>query len=127
MAVKDGLEQCLGWLREVEDKTRMAEADEEHWNHATQDILHHLELEDTSYHEKARLAKTLAEVRKNRRMAKRYRETTAEIVEWISENESVIRALERVLGSMRKTEKTLVYRIYHNKTDILEQKQIKRQ
>ena len=63
----------LSFLRDCEQRYRMAEADEQEANNATQDILHSLELEEHDYRDFARLSKELREIRQKRRRARTYR------------------------------------------------------
>lgn len=84
----------------------------------TQDILHKLELGNNSYHETAGLAKLLRTVRQERREAKDNALMTAPVVDWVEENERVIKSLERLLGAVRKAEKSTEGRYYNPKTDI---------
>ena len=103
--------------REVYNISKLKENDTDN---ETQDILHKLELDDNSYHETAGLAKLLRTVRQERRKAKDNVLITAPIIEWVEENERVIKSLERLLGAVRKAEKSTEGRYYNPKTDILE-------
>lgn len=95
---------------------------EQESNDATQDILHQLELCDVDYHQSARLAKKLREVRQERRSAKDRYDTYAPIVNWMDDNRNTIKALERLLGDVRKSEKLTQGRFYTPKTKVLENK-----
>lgn len=116
--ISKGLESFLNYLRETEQLSRFAFADEQQANDETQDILHSLELEEHNYHSTAHLAERLKEVRKKRRAAKDMIAQTAPIIEWIEHNKSVIKTLEQVLGRVRKEEKNADGRIYTPKTNI---------
>lgn len=85
----------------------------------TQDILHKLELEEITYHEYAKLSKALKEVRIKRRQAKDIAEQLEPLVGWEAQNNKTIKELERVLGEMRKAEKSKQNRHYNPKTDIV--------
>ena len=63
----DEISNCVGYIREEFEANfnKVKELDRQ-----TQDILHSLEIENLSYHEKARLAIKLEEIRKLRRMHK---------------------------------------------------------
>lgn len=102
----------LSFLRDCEQRYRMAEADEQEANSITQDILHSLELEEHDYRDFARLSKELREVRRNRRSAKDLMSTIAPILNWIDSNKPVIKSLERLLGDVRKAERSTENRIY---------------
>lgn len=111
------IEEFLSYLREAQQTHTIAEMDLKEANDARQDILHALELENQSYHESAKLAKTLKEVRQQRRAAKDKIIQTVLVVEWIAENPQTIKALERLLGDVRKAEKSLEHRVYVPRTD----------
>lgn len=106
------IETFLAFLRETEQAYRMAEADEQDANDESQDILHSLELKEHTYHEYAQMSKRLKQVRMDRRVAKDLQITTAPVVDWIHENPAVIKRLERLLGDVRKAEKSTQNRIY---------------
>lgn len=77
-----------------------------------QDILHKLELEETSIVEKIELATKLSESRKKRRKNKDVVETTGAIKEWINENKKSINSLKQLLGKVRKIEEYHENRTY---------------
>lgn len=77
-----------------------------------QDILHKLELEETSIVEKIELATKLSESRKKRRKNKDIVETTGAIKEWINENKKSINSLKQLLGKVRKIEEYHENRTY---------------
>ena len=106
------LETFLSFLREIEQRYHMAEADEQEANDETQDILHSLELQNHSYQEFAKLSKELKSIRKRRRVAKDTMFETAPVLEWVENNREVVKSLERLLGSVRKAEKCTENRIY---------------
>lgn len=106
------IEAFLAFLRDCEQRYRMAEADEQDANGATQDILHSLELEPHEYHEYAKLGKELMGVRRRRRTAKDTMNIMAPVLAWNDENRNIIKSLERLLGEVRKAEKYTEGRIY---------------
>lgn len=120
--VSSGINAFLTFLRDAEQHYRMAEADEQDANNATQDLLHALELDEHSYHEYARISKQLRDVRRHRRVAKDNIGCILPIREWIEENRQVIKALERVLGETRKAEKSMENRIYVPRTDVVQKR-----
>lgn len=115
-----GLENFLQFLKNAREVYNISKLKENDTDNETQDILHKLELDDNSYHETAGLAKLLRTVRQERRKAKDNVLITAPIIEWVEENERVIKSLERLLGAVRKAEKSTEGRYYNPKTDILE-------
>ncbi len=96
-------------------KMRQSEADNE-----TQDILHRLELHNDSYHDMARMSRTLKEVRQNRRAAKDAVSELDPICGWAKENAKVLKSLEQLLGNVRKVEKSTQNRHYMDRTDAVE-------
>lgn len=115
-----GLENFLQFLKNAREVYNISKLKENDTDNETQDILHKLELDDNSYHETAGLAKLLRTVRQERRKAKDNVLITAPIIEWVEENERVIKSLERLLGAVRKAEKSTEGRYYNPKTDIIE-------
>ena len=111
-SVSQGIDDFLTYLREMEQLYHMAEAEEQESNDETQDILHILELQDHDYHEFARLAKEMKRVRQDRRGAKDTIGETYPVLDWIDKNRPVIKSLERLLGEVRKAEKSKENRIY---------------
>lgn len=116
-------EQIAGFLnfaRDAGQKYSMACQDEEQANLETQDILHSLELCAHPYHRKAKIAAKLGDVRQRRRIAKNAMNIYGPIVDWVEENKTVIKSLERLLGDVRKAENIQKNRCYVNRTSILD-------
>ena len=89
-----------------------------HWcEDKTQDIMHELELLPNNYHERARLATELAEVRQRRRAAKDMYERLTPLVEWCDKQRAAVNALTRVLGEMRKIDEKQANRLYYKRAD----------
>ena len=105
-----GLESFLAFLRETTERHRMAEADRAEAEAATQDLLHALELGDDKAPGRARLGLKIREVRRQRRT----------VVDWVEQNRTVIKGLERLLGDVRKQERRSEGRSYAPRTHILE-------
>lgn len=81
------------------------------------DIEHRLELEDLSYHERAKLAATLTDRLRERRHEKDCCENLAPIVKaWKESNQ--LRGLENALGEARKIEHRLENRVYKFKASV---------
>lgn len=114
------IEQFLQFFRNCEQKYRMAVDDEEETNRVTQDLLHELELEEHDYHGYARLSKKLKETRQKRREAKDIIRVMQPIVNWADNNASTIKNIERLLGEVRKAEKSLENRVYVKKSNLKE-------
>lgn len=81
------------------------------------DILHELELVDLSYHEKAKLACELTDIRKKRRIAKNTIELLAPIIQWRQEQAGPLTKLSTVLGKMRKIEEKQANVVYFRRGD----------
>lgn len=116
-----GIETFLNYIREVEQRNRMASEVEKEANDATQDILHAVEFETYDKKKPAKLVKSLHSVRQKRREAKETIEITQPIVQWVNENRATIKGLERLLGDVRKAERRTQNRSYAPRTDILEE------
>lgn len=86
----------------------------------TQDILHTIELDDISYHEYARLSKALKTIRQRRRAAKDRCIRLEPVVTWCNSSEPLIKSLERLLGLVRKAEKSTENRMYVSRTKIVQ-------
>lgn len=120
-SISENVSDFLDFLRESEQLARISKENEQEANDSTQDILHKLEIQPVSYHEAARLARKLAEVRQSRRMAKDIYNTVSLIVQWAEENKNVVKSLERLLGDVRKAEKFMRNRTYTPKTVVLKE------
>ena len=110
----------LGFLREAAGQNHIAADEERLANDERQDNLHRLELYDDTYNATAKLAKLLREVRRKRREAKDIGEITGLIGDWAKENAAAVKALERLLGAVRKAEKRHEDRLYAILTEILD-------
>lgn len=110
----------LGMLREAQQEYNIAEAEEHDANNETQDILHSVELDDMKYHEYARLSIALRDVRQQRRKAKDKTQELQPIIDFLSTNAKVVKAIERLLGDVRKAERSTEGRAYAPRTDIVE-------
>lgn len=114
------LDKFLSFIRNIESLYRMAVAEEQETDDTTQDIMHCLEFEEHTYHEFAQLSKELAEIRKQRRMAKDTIAVLKPVLDWADKNTAVIRELEGLLGVVRKNEQKLNNRLYTPKTNNVE-------
>ncbi len=119
MKTSKQIERFLDFLREAKTDYNIAVSGEKEANDATQDLLHRLELYENTYHEYARMAKKLAQVRQERRTAKDRREQIQPVVDWLEENGKVVFGLEKLLGDVRKAEKATEGRFYTQRTDVL--------
>lgn len=109
----------LDFVREAQIEYDVARMKQSEADSETQDILHRLELHDDSYHDMARLSKTLKEARQDRRAAKDAISELDPICGWVRENARVLKSLEQLLGNVRKAEKATQNRYYSDRTDLL--------
>ena len=110
----------LDSLRETSRQCKQAAADERLADEQTQDILHRLELYADDYHETARLAKLLRQVRQSRRKAKESFERLNPVSTWARENQAVVKRLEQLLGTVRKAEERQQKRLWMPRTEVLD-------
>ena len=95
-----------------------AKADERAADDETQDLLHSLELDETlTYYQKADLAKRISSIRKSRRVAKNTAWVSEPIVKWAEDNATAIKAMEKLLGEVRKIEQSQENRVYVPKSE----------
>jgi glycyl-tRNA synthetase alpha subunit len=76
------------------------------------DLLHKLELQTLTYHQEAHLAADLKKVRSERRESKDAVTVLEPIKAYYESNTTAIKTLERLLGDVRKAEKSLENRVY---------------
>lgn len=106
------IEAFLDFLREANLQFNISSMIDTETNDRTQDILHRLELQEQTYHEYASLSKELKQIRQERRTAKDNINALRPIVDWTEENRTIIKGLERLLGDVRKAERSTENRIY---------------
>lgn len=121
MKYSEQIQEFLNFLRDCQQEYNIAVSKENDANDETQDLLHCLELHENGYHNLARISKTLQKVRQERREAKDREQQLQPIVEWASQSNKTIKELERLLGAVRKVEKSTEGRRYTPKTTILGQ------
>lgn len=120
MKHSESISQFLTFLKNVVDENQAAKSEEADADAKTQDLLHELELGDNTYHDTAKLAKGLREVRMDRRRAKDTIVITDPIVKWADTNKRFIDLLKQLLGEVRKAEKRTQDRHYVERTSIIE-------
>lgn len=115
------IDEFLTFLREAWSEHYVAGEQQDEANKETQDILHWIEFQQQEPNPEvsARIQDALHTIRQNRREAKDWETITSPVVDWISENEPVRKSLERLLGEVRKAEKSTQNLHYMNKTDIM--------
>ena len=121
MKASKELEQFLDFLKSAESQLDQATTGQQEAEAETQDILHALELEKHSYHEMAALSRKLAEIRQTRRQHKDTAAQLTPVAEWAKENDAAVRSLQRLLGDVRKTERSTQNRFYTPRTNVLKE------
>ena len=106
------LEGLLDYLRECVQLDHIADDELIDANALMQDMLHSLVLVHNDEDEYVALAQELAETTQNRRTAKDKLITTAPVASWLEQNQAVVKGLERLLGEIRKAEKSTENRVY---------------
>lgn len=120
MKNSEHISNFLKFLKNIQTDYNIAQEIEKEADRETQDILHRLELGNDSYHTMAQMSKTIKSVRLKRRTAKDAKTEAEPVMRWLKESPQTVRALEQLLGDVRKAEKYNSNRHYTNKTDILE-------
>ena len=110
----------LKFLREADTIYAIADVTQNEADNETQDILHSMELDSLSYHDRARLSSALSAVRNKRRKAKDTAEIMKPVLEWKEKNRAAVKSLETVLGTVRTIEKEKENRFYVKRTDIVQ-------
>ena len=121
MKASKDLERFLDFLKSAESQLDQAMAGQQEAEAETQDILHSLELEKHSYHEMAALSRKLAEIRQTRGQHKDTAAQLTPVAEWAKENDAAVRSLQRLLGDVRKTERSTQNRFYTPRTNVLKE------
>lgn len=106
------IEAFLNSLQEKKELYRASETDLKYCDDKTQDLLHKLELDALSYHERAAVAKELEAVRKNRRKAKDEIEQLTPVIAFMGNHEKYFNMLKQLLGEIRKIEQRQGARVY---------------
>ena len=110
----------LKFLLEAETIYTIAYVTQEEADNETQDILHAIEMDSVSYHERARLSSALSAVCKKRRKSKDTEEIMKPVLDWEEKNRDAVKSLETVLGTVQTIEKEKENRFYVKRTDIVQ-------
>lgn len=110
----------LDFLRECEMEYKIALDEETEADQKTQDILHTLEFDSRGYHDGAKLAREMAAIRQARRAAKNAIAQRQPIMDWKAQNDRAIHSLEKLLGEVRRAERSTEGRTYSPRTDIVD-------
>ena len=108
------ISEFLNFLTVVNQHYHIALEEEKTQNDLTQDLLHHLELDDIDRNERAKVATQLSRNRKDRRVAKDKREELEALYNFINDkaNKQFFDKLKSVLGDTRRTERKHQHRAY---------------
>lgn len=122
ICISDAISRFLRLLDDVQKDYAWALEEEIKTDRLTQDYLHLIELTELSYHDRAKLAATLKDCRKQRRHAKDTVAVLDPIVEFLNTERGklLISQLQQVLGKVRKAEKHIANRAYTPKVLELE-------
>ena len=110
------LERILDGFKAAEEEYSSAQTEQKWCEERTQDLLHDLELNHHSYHERGKIATELVTIRQRRRIAKDKIELLLPLCTWLMNNTKSINQLKGVLGDMRKIDVKIKNRMYWPKT-----------
>lgn len=111
------IKEFLDFLRQSDTEANIAESILRDADDKTQDILHHIELNECTLYDFICLGIALKQSRQTRRKAKDKLATLLPVCMWVENNEKIIRELEKLLGEIRKEEKRMTSRGYRARTD----------
>ena len=121
MKYSESISEFLKFMRTVHQEYNIATSQEADAEQATQDLLHRLELGEDGSEEMIKIAVALRKIRRERREAKDICICLKPLIEWLPANGTTLRSLERLLGEVRKAEKSTENRGYRNRTSIIEE------
>lgn len=110
------VEGILNVFANADDSLKMAQGELDYCDRKTQDVLHELELQDQTYHERAHAAIELRKIRQRRRAAKDIIDVAIALSDWCSANAGAVNQLKQCLGAMRKAEEKMNRRVYVKRT-----------
>lgn len=114
------IEKFLRFCQDCTEANRRAAVSEIDMDNQTQDILHNIEINDNFPDDYIMQGLALKNIRKERREAKDIQKITHPVVQWVQQNQKTINELEKLLGAVRKAEKSTQGRMYSNRTKILD-------
>lgn len=113
------IENFLTYLRKVLQFSDIAAPVQNDMDKQTQDILHSIENDRHTSYEYICLGLIIRRIRRERRKAKDRLKVSEPILTWVEGNQKCIKSLERLLGDVRKAEKSLERRVYVPRTDVV--------
>lgn len=114
------IDSFLRFCRDCIDANKRSAIAEMDADNQTQDILHNIEINDNFPDDYILQGLALKNIRKERREAKDIQKITYPIVQWVNQNQKTINELEKLLGAVRKAERSTQGRMYSNRTKILD-------
>ena len=114
------IDNFLRFCRDCVDANKRSAIAEMDADNQTQDILHNIEINDNFPDDYILQGIALKNIRKERREAKDIQKITYPIVQWVNQNQKTINELEKLLGAVRKAERSTQGRMYSNRTKILD-------
>ena len=116
------INDILNFFDDVEITYKEAIAKRNETEAEIQDLLHELELEELSYHDKGKVVKELTELRKERRQAKYTIQQLDPVLIFIKNNTKALEALGRTYDDVVKQERLTDPEsvIYNRKTNVIE-------
>ena len=114
------IDNFLRFCRSCTEANRLASIYEIDMDNQTQDILHNIEINDNFPDDYILQGLALKNIRKERREAKDIQKITHPVVQWVQQNQKTINELEKLLGAVKKEEKSTPGRTYSNRTKILD-------
>lgn len=119
MKDSEKLSAFLDFLRSSDEELYIVCSIQRDMDQATQDILHHIEMQENTQHEFILEGIALKDIRQKRRNAKDRERILTPVVEWYAANQRVVNDLQRLLGKVRKEEKSIENRTYTNRTEVV--------
>ena len=119
MKDSEKLSAFLDFLRSSDEELYIVCSIQRDMDQATQDILHHIEMQENTQHEFILEGIALKDIRQKRRNAKDRERILTPVVEWYAANQRVVNDLQRLLGKIRKEEKSIENRTYTNRTEVV--------
>lgn len=114
------IDNFLRFCRNCTEANRRAAVTEIDMDNQTQDILHNIEINTNYPDDYVIQGLVLSNIRKKRREVKDIQKITHPVVQWVQQNQKTINELEKLLGAVRKAEKSTTNRVYKNRTNILD-------
>jgi uncharacterized protein YpuA (DUF1002 family) len=112
MKESEMLSDVLKYFREIQSKYNIALNCVDEKQLLQEDLLHKLEFKDKTAAERNKTSTALRKCRIERRKNKEEAELLRELVEFINNNQPVIKKFEKILGDMRRIEETQNKRMY---------------